>query len=409
VFGDSLTGARTGISLLSLVLLVVFYRVARRVMPESAAPAVLLLAVNPAFLFYAHSAYMEITVTLLMLIAIHQLTAGENTSNYVGAGIALGLALVTKYYVVTLVAGILLFWLYRYKTRVFAERRWSTFVIAALPLAVWFTAALVIDRVSFLAQTTAWFRGSVEGPPSWRSLNNVKYALEIAGVMTPLIAALGLLGLARSLRRIAGTPHGIIVLFVVCHLVFLAVTPIKDIKYCVAIIPFVCMYAASVASGILNRNRFLAVAVAVALLVTSTPAAHFPNPLDGRWHPNLYLFSLKRDGDYRNYKRAGELIRELDGGDGWLYASERAAIIGYYARIPYRDLWWDVEPGEMSRGFEDVGYVVLNSKSPYLLGEPLEQALSQVRENFEIVTELPGKDIDLTVWKALPGGETRPP
>ncbi len=402
IFGDSLPGARAGVSILSIVLLLVFYRWVLSFAPRAAGWAVILLAVNPAFLFYAHSAYMEITVALFALLAIRELSGEESGRRYIRAGIFLGLAFVTKYYSVTLAAAIGLYFVYAYGLRFLSNGRWTVFAIAALVLGGWFGAGYLIDSASFVAQTRSWFDASSESVASWRSVNSVKYGLELAGVITPVVAALGLYGV---MRRTGWTPafmrqhhHGVAAVFVLCHVLYLAATPIKDIKYCVPILPLLCVYAVLALEPMRSRRWLPAVAVFV-FLFTSTPAAWFPNPIDRSWQANIYVFSLQRDKEYRNYRLAGEFIRDTAERGAWVVSSERAAIVGYYARTSYRDLWWEKDGETLTERLSQAPYVVLNDNSPYFKGANKELAESYVRAHFDRVADFEGETINLSVWK----------
>jgi 4-amino-4-deoxy-L-arabinose transferase-like glycosyltransferase len=401
VFGDSLAGARAGISILSAILLVVFYRWMSGVAPRSAGWATLLLAVNPAFLFYSHSAYMEITGALLMLLVVKELSRSEPSAGYLRAGLFMGLAFVTKYYTVTLAAAVGLYFLVAYRSRFLAGGRWKVFTAAAAVLGAWFAAAFAVDSGEFIAQTASWFERSSESVASWRSAGTIIYLMELAGVVTPVVAGLGLLGVVSKTRwgsdALRHHPHTVAAVFVLCHSVYLAVTPIKDIKYSLVIVPFLCGYAVWSLEPLCRRKWVLPTA-AIVFAATATPAAHFPNPLDGSWQPNICLFSLQRDSEYRNYSEAGRFIRDHGGGT-WLYSSERAAIVGYYAETSYRDMWWDTEREELAEKLETVPFVVLNANSPYFSGENRTLAETVVRSRFELVAEFPGESVDLSVWK----------
>ncbi len=403
VLGDSLPGARTGISLLSIVVLVVFYSIARKIVPQAAGPGVLLLAVNPAFLFYGHSVYMEMTVTLLILLAIAALIGPERIASYAWAGLATGLAFVTKYYSFALVAGVSLFWLCAYRRQIFSHGRWAYYIVAGTVVAVWLFVAVSVDRRAFIDQTGAWFKESSSAVSSWRTTGNLKFALELAGVVTPIVAAAGIIGLVagvvRRSRTLREPKNGIPVLFVAFFFAYLLATPIKDVKYGMPILPWLCLYAAILLAPLFRRGAALAAVTAIVLIATSTPLAHFPNPLDRTLQPNIYLFSVERDKEYRNYRRAGEFLRGVARKGDWFYSSERAAIIGYYARTPHRDLWWDQDPQKMDEGLSDAAYVVMNTNSPYLTGEPRERAQEYVEMHFERVAQYPGKSVDLTVWR----------
>jgi 4-amino-4-deoxy-L-arabinose transferase-like glycosyltransferase len=404
-FGDSLPGARTGISLLSIVVLVVFYSIARKIATRAAGAGVLLLAVNPAFLFYGHSVYMETTVTLLIMLAIAALMGPERTASYAWAGLATGLAFVTKYYSFALVAGVSLFWLYVYRRQMLSRGRWAYYVVAGTVVAVWLLVAVSVDRRAFIDQTGAWFKESSGAVSSWRTTGNLKFALELAGVLTPVVSAAGIIGLVagtvRRSRTLLDPKNGLPVLFVAFFSVYLLVTPIKDVKYGMPILPWLCLYAATLLAPLLRRGAAATAATAVVLIATSTPLAHFPNPLDRTLQPNIYAFSVERDKEYRNYKRAGEFLRGNAMKGDWFYASERAAIIAYYARMPHRDLWWDQDPKKMDEGLSDASYVVMNSNSPYLTDEPRERAQAYVETHFDRLAQYPGKNVDLTVWRKV--------
>jgi hypothetical protein len=275
------------------------------------------------------------------------------------------------------------------------------FSAAVLVLSAWFAAGFLINREEFIAQTTSWFAGSSESVASWRSTGSITFFLELAGVITPVVAALGIVGVIRKTGwrpdDMRFHPHAVAAVFVLFHALYLAATPIKDIKYCVAIVPFLCGYAVWALEPLFSRRWFPA-AAAIIFIATSTPAAWFLNPLDGSWRPNIYVFSLKRDAEYRNYTAAGRFIRDHGGGE-WLYSSERAAIVGYYAETSYRDMWWDTDRDDLTRKLKTAPFVVLNSNSPYFTGEDRIFAESYVRTHFERVAEFPGEMVDLSVWK----------
>ena len=115
--------------------------------------------------------------------------------------------------------------------------------------------------------------------------------------------------------------------------------PSQDIKYIVPLLPVLAIFISTRRMADIkltfSAKGIVVVLLLLILLFTLSPLSIMWDPTTGKTHPNLWLFGLERDYQYRTYKDIGLFLRtRLKPTDAFL-CQNKAAIIRYYADTRY--------------------------------------------------------------------------
>lgn len=405
LFGPGLEAGRLVSTLMSVGnLAFVFYFLRRARGNRWAAAGTLLVAVNPAFLYYGHSIYMEMTVAFWITAALWAFSragVGDSLQWERWAGVFLGLACVTKYYAGVLVVVMALATWSRDGGGI--PRRIRRLAALLVPVAVagalWVAWGLATAGArDFIGAQLSW--GLPEPPGSvysWRRVNNWMFIRELLGVLTPAFACLASLGLAVAARRLwrlrsllMGSVEMVLVAFPVAYLLFLLTFRNKDVKYIVPVIPAlgILIGLAPTVAWVKRLPVWSRWTGTLALAALASPLLPLYDPVTQQRHDNLWVFGIRRDPEYRRYSEAGVLVgRETSPGQVVL-VQRKGPIIGYYADRPYLDMW-GFPPGEAIPYLKEAEFVVLDRNTEYMPIEDQESFRQAVKQDFSPFGSLP--------------------
>lgn len=248
IFGEGLLVARLLSSALSVLTLGLTFLLGREVGDERAgAVAALLLALNPLFLVYSFSAYMEITLTLVMVASLYFFVRAERQGRgylYLAAGSLLGLALVTKYLAVIGVLAYGGYLLAKHRGRALFRRELYLVMLPAGGLfLLWLAYALALDARLFLGQTADWLE---QRPWDARVSVGVWAFLGAAmGAAEPVFSLAFALCLVRHLFGPKSPSAWVPLAYVAATGIVLVAMSIKDVRYMVPLLPVVAVLVAS--------------------------------------------------------------------------------------------------------------------------------------------------------------------
>jgi len=381
----------------------VFYFLRRARGDRWAAAGTLLVAVNPAFLYYGHSVYMEMTVAFWITAALWAYSragVGESLRWERWAGVFLGLACVTKYYAAILVAVMALAtWSRDARGSAGRIRRLAALLTpVAVAGALWVAWGLAMGGArDFIGAQLSW---GLEPPGtiySWRAVNNWMFVRELVGVVTPAFACLAALGLAVAARRLwrlrsllQGSVEMVLVVFPVAYLLFLLTFRNKDVKYIVPVIPAlgILIGLAPTVAWVKRLSAWSHWAGTLVLAALASPLLPLYDPVTHQRHDNLWVFGIRRDPEYRRYCEAGVLGgRETNPGQVIL-VQRKGPIIGYYADRYYLDLW-GLPLGEAIANLKKADLVVLDRNTEYMPIEDQESFRQAVKQDFSQFGSLP--------------------
>jgi len=404
IFGPGLESGRLVSILMGIGCLgLVFFVLRRQRDARWACAATLLLAVNPAFLYYGHSIYMEMTVAFLLTSSLWAYTRAvekDDAGGYVLAGAFLGLACVTKYYAAVMVIAMAL--LVLLDARGDARRRVKRLVALLLPVAAagvaWIAWGLLSGGQSFIDAQISWKEPDMSGAIySWRHATNLLFLREIVGVMTPVFAVLALVGMVTAARRLfhVREDHSraldrLLLIFPPAFFLFLLSFREKDVKYIVPMLP-----ALAILIGLAMR-RDAASRIPTwsfwtgALLLASLASPIMPlfDPVTGQTHDNLWVFCLHRDAEYRRYRDAGVLAGRQSAPGEVVACQRKGPIIGYFADRSYID-FWGFTPERAQPYLDQAQVVVLDRNTEYLAPAEEERFRRFVEADFHRIGTIP--------------------
>jgi 4-amino-4-deoxy-L-arabinose transferase-like glycosyltransferase len=397
LFGEGLFAARMLSTIWSVIILIVVYRIGSESNHRrSALLATFILAINPAFLYYSHSAYMEITQVFFLLLSFYFLFRVEKQDRlkyYWLSGLFLGLSLITKYSSLVLFVYFIFWLLLLHRSAFFLRKETFAFILpVAACLAAWFAYGYVLDREEFLYRLLWWFQGLKENPYSWRGVSHLTYLKELIGVVTPgflLIVLYSLFTWVRSIRK--NFKPGLInflPLYFFLYLVFIFSLPSQDIKYIVPLLPVLAIFISSQRMPDL-KLRFSAKGIVVVLLLfvllfSLSPLSIMWDPTTGKVHPNLWLFGLKRDYQYRTYRDMGLLLRAKLKPEETFLCMNKAAVIRYYAGTRYLNTW-GIPSEEILELIPEASALVFEDNLPYLSNREIEELREAASGQFILV------------------------
>jgi 4-amino-4-deoxy-L-arabinose transferase-like glycosyltransferase len=136
LFGEGLFAARILSTIWSVIILMVVFRMGSESNHRrSALFATFILAINPAFLYYSHSAYMEITQAFFLLLSFYFLFRVEKQDKlkyYWLSGLFLGLSLITKYSSLVLFVYFIFWLLLLHRSAFFLRKETFAFILPVL-------------------------------------------------------------------------------------------------------------------------------------------------------------------------------------------------------------------------------------------------------------------------------------
>ena len=364
----TLTLQRSIQTALSIGLLVLVYGLSLRVWGRIAARwAVFLLAINPFFLHYAHSVYLELPETFWTILSLALWLWAERAGEprwerYALAGVALGLGAITKYFAISLGAAYLLYYGLREGGRLWRSRPLAWIVVGSLavfllwPTYAWMILGVEGLRGAILGRLTGF--ASASGADPRTQMTGIDLLVRLAKAVGPLVA-LPVLAAAGAetvwtAKRRAWRGHSaserfralLTLWFWLLGLGLLGL-PTRDYKYFYPLLPVGILFLASWAEKVWaafqpeGNARRLAISVAIigvwVLLV-------FPVDLVGidrvPWVCKLYF----TDQDY-TWRASAHRI-EMPQMSKWIeeiaYPNERVLvgkagpIVCYYTGLPYR-------------------------------------------------------------------------
>jgi 4-amino-4-deoxy-L-arabinose transferase-like glycosyltransferase len=404
IFGPGLEAGRLVSTLMGVGCVVfVFFLLKGKRNARWAAAVTLLLAVNPAFLYYGHSVYMEMTVAFWLTGALWCYATAAETDGlkgYVWTGAFLGLACLTKYYSAVMVVVMALAVLLHAHAPL--RRRLARLLALLGPLAVagaaWIAWGLATGGQSFIDAQISWNEPDMSGASySWRHVTNAVFLREIVGVITPVFALLALFGMAmagwrlRRLREYPGRPLDKVLLFLpLFYCLFLVSFREKDVKYIVPLLPALAMLIGlGMTKEAIGRIppwvRWSGVLIIAGL---ASPLVPLLDPWTGQRHDNLWVFCTRRDAEYRRYRDAGVLAGAQSSPGQVVACQRKGPIVGYFADRPYLD-FWGFSPERARSYLDQAEIVVLDAKTEYLTPAEKERFRRLVETDFHRVGRIP--------------------
>jgi dolichyl-phosphate-mannose-protein mannosyltransferase len=371
-----------------------------------AAAGTLLIAVNPAFLYYGHSVYMEMTVAFWMtaaLWAFSRINAAEGLRWERWTGVFLGLACLTKYYAGILV-GVMAMVIILEWSRSWASRIRSLAALlgpVAIAGVVWVAWGLTMGARYFIEAQLSWSEPDMSGSIySWRHVSNGLFLRELVGVLTPAFAFLAAVGLAIAVWRVwrsrsaqRASAEWVFVIFPIAYVLFLMTFREKDVKYIVPLIPLlgILIGLAPTVTWANHRPAWLRWTGTLLLAALSSPLLPLYDPVTGQRHDNLWVFGIRRDAEYRLYRDAGILAGQGSSPGQVVACQRKGPIIGYFADRPYLESW-GFTPEKSRPYIQAAEIVVLDRNTEYL--SPQEQAVIRqfVELDFRRINALPGPE-----------------
>jgi len=404
LFGEGLFVGRLLSTIFSVVILILVYRIAQEFGNKKTAILVTgVLTINPAFLYYSHSVYMEITQAFFNLMSVYLFLKAEKNGElkfFWLSGLFLGLSLITKYSSLVLLLFFIFWFFIKYRSRFILKKEIYTFILPVIGcLLAWFVFGYVLDKEEFFYQLKWWLQGPEGSPYSWRTVSNITYLKELIGVITPgflLILIYAVYNWARTAgKRFKPELLTLLPLYFFLYVLFIFSLPMKDIKYVTPLLPILAIFVSSHIKFTL-KLKFNPKGVVVALLLclllfTLSPLSIMYDPTTGKTHPNLWWFGIKRDYQYRTYKDIGIFLKsKLEPTDAFL-CQNKAAIIRYYADTKYMNAW-GAPMEEIQAGFAKAAALIFESNLPYLSDWENEKLREAASEEFKLEKTFLRKD-----------------
>jgi 4-amino-4-deoxy-L-arabinose transferase-like glycosyltransferase len=251
LLGEGLFVGRLVSTIFSLAILFLVYRIARKYKDEKTALFVtFILAINPAFLYYSHSVYMEITQAFFSLLSIYLFLEAEENGElkYLwSSGLFLGLALITKYSSLVLFVFFIFCFLSQYRSKFLLRREVHVFLLPIIGcLAVWFIFGYAIGGGEFFHQLSRWLKISERSPYSWRNVTKFVYLKELIGVVTLGFLLIFVYSIYNWLKTKGKKfKPGLLTLlpiYFLFYVFYIFSMPIKDIKYVVPLLPISAIF-----------------------------------------------------------------------------------------------------------------------------------------------------------------------
>ena len=407
---EHLAGIRFVSTIFSIALIILVFVIGRRVQGECVGLiAAFLTAINPLFLAYAHSVYMETILSFFITLSVFLFLLAmdkERGLSYFLLGISLGLGLLTKYLAIITLVPCILFLFFKYGCKLLRQAEVYLLVIPALGLfALWPFLGLCWGWDEFRVNLQRWIffnRGNLHDYRVGMSLT--MYLKWILGSISPpfiLLFCLSLVVIAYNKYRnkhyhsaelfiVAFTPIWFLFLFFIVS--------IKDVKYVVPIVPIMALtiaigiktlLSASFRVGSKRNRRFdvyassLIVPILLWLLWSDIPLASH-TPLVGKFYAQTPFIRRSTPSNTALWE-AGAYIRQISNGDEVITVNLTGPIIGYLADRHYRFLVTSHYQVVM-RDLRKTRILIQDGKwsLPYLSEEQKNYFLATVESEFEL-------------------------
>ena len=407
---ERLAGIRFVSTIFSIALIILVFVIGRRVQGECVGLiAAFLTAINPLFLAYAHSVYMETILSFFIILSVLLFLSAMDKERglfYFLSGVSLGLGLLTKYLAIITLVPCILFLFFKYDRKLLRQTEIYLLIIPALGLfSLWPFLGLCWEWDEFWANLQRWIffsRGNLHDYRVGMSLTT--YLKWIMGSISPpfiLLFCLSFVVIVYSEYR--NRRHHFAELFIVAFasiwfsFLFIVVS-IKDIKYVVPIVPIMALTIAigieallSASFGVSSKwNRkfgvyasFLIVPVLLWLLWSDVSFAS-RTPLVGKFYARTPFIRRSTPSDTALWE-VGDYIRHISNSDEVITVNLTGPIIGYLAGRNYCFLVTS-QYQEMMRDLEKTRILVQDGEwsLPYLSEEQRDYFLATVASEFEL-------------------------
>lgn len=266
LFFPSLFGARLAGSIFSLLTVILTYLLAKLFWPKEnsrfiSLSAAALLAWHPLFTSYSHSVYIEPFFTPILLLAIYFITLGlvtKNKRNYFLAGLFLFLAGLTKFLIIGIALGLIIFYFWQEEQRLNFKQLIFLLVSIGVGLVLW---PIVGQKImpGFMDQFLFFFNREFLGKnnPDLRvSVSLVRY---LWGVILALSLGFFLVNLAVFLdwKTQISLRQKLLVSLLTGWSILVIATGVKETRFWYPLLPLLAINASYVISRFKPKVRLL--------------------------------------------------------------------------------------------------------------------------------------------------------
>jgi 4-amino-4-deoxy-L-arabinose transferase-like glycosyltransferase len=400
---ESLLAARAVSSVFALGTIFVTFLLGRLVGGQRIGiVAALLLAINPLFLAYSHSVYMEIILGFFLLLSAYFFVLANKQGRqilWLLSGISLGLALWVKYLAAIVVLIYLAYLFMRHRWSL--VRRQETYILlgsAAGLFLLWPVYALLLDQHQFLAELRRWATfGRANLHDSRVGMALLDYAKAFIRSVSPPLTLLLVFATFRkafsiSRHRLVRAEELFPLLYIVVWVLFLIlVMPIKDMRYLIPVIPWIALVVVMEIAAIAGRLdfRWLSNArilhVALVLLVVMAYAPFIGQiPIVGKLYGPAPFVSRLYPVD-NGFREVGRYIAQNSASDEVITVNWKGPQFGYLADRNYRFLYTQSYP-EVMEALERTRILVQDGRwfLPYLDTTQRQEFLLRLAKDFQL-------------------------
>jgi hypothetical protein len=343
IFGESVVSLRLPVMLCGAATVMLTYRIARRVSGDSRLAGLLaaaVLATSPTFFEYASRVYMEVPVTLAVLVSFHYALSRR----FIASGAVAGVGFLLKS-----VVGCLGFGFAVLADIVATRRLRRVHVVSGLVMIAiivpWHALAYLRDPATFLDFTfVLHVRDQMMAAQPWSTGGPLFYVFSLAreDVVMATAFALTLVGGALSLRKERSYESLALFLAVIGQLALYSAIATKKPFYLLTAYPIAAIAAARLLAPVIARARYREMFAAFALSVVFViEAGHLWLP-DPALEESYWLAPLAER--MRALSRPDERLQTLDiyfaspqfyAQRPGVYVVSDPAIVDLIGRIPY--------------------------------------------------------------------------
>lgn len=393
----------------SIALIILVFVIGRRVKGERVGLiAAFLVAINPLFLAYAHSTYMETILGFFITLSASLFLSAMDKERgllYFLSGISLGLGLLTKYLAIIALVPCALSLFSKYGCKLLRRSEVYWLVIPALGLfSLWPFLGLYWGWDEFWVDLQRWLLFSRGNLHDYRvGMSLITYLRWIVGSISPPFILLFCLSLAVVVYNEYRNRHHhstelFIVAFAPVWFFFLFfIVSIKDVKYVVPIVPIMTLAIAIGIETLLSSSQIsskrnekrgiyvssLIVPMVLWLLWSDIPLARH-TPLVGKFYARTPFIRRSAPSDTALWE-VGAYIRQISDRDEIITVNLTGPIMGYLADRNYRFLVTNHYQGVM-RDLCKTRILVQDGEwsLPYLSEEQKGYFLAAVESQFEL-------------------------
>ncbi|MFH1612719.1 MAG: glycosyltransferase family 39 protein [bacterium] len=346
LFGKSFLIARLISMISSLIVLIFTYFTVKELKNKIANLSIFLLGINPFFLYFSSTVYIEMFLMALLSASIYYLFKGFKTNKskyFLISGIIVGLGTITKYNAFILVFAFIIYNLIQFRWKIFFQKKIYIFLIPIIFIfSLWIIYGLMLDKKLFLDQqlfVLSYFNSKSWHLATWRVVSNFTLLKQLVAVITPVISIFFIISLILTIfeivRKKLKTTHSIFFLFIFLCLFIIGVlkTQFKDIHYPLPILGFIivfsCYYLNDYFSFFLKKKTISFVG-SIFFLWLSSPFSIFYNPLDNKFYDNIYIWGIKRDINYRIYQEIGKYLNDITSDNQIIVVETKSTITKWY-------------------------------------------------------------------------------